>query len=301
MRITGTFLDEISHDIPSQNWGLREWQKDFDEMKSVGIDTVILIRAGYKERACFDSKVLNQRSSMVPAYTDLVQLFLDQAQRCSMQFYFGLYDSGRFWHENHYEKEADLNLEFCHEVIDKYGNHPAFAGWYISHEIHGYNPPLLDTYLTLAEGLKKMKSLPILISPYIKGVKQFGGHANSLEDHREQWERVFKTIQGHIDIIAFQDGHVELNVLSDYLKLHQELAAKHGITCWSNIETFDRDIAWNFPPIDFRKLKYKMDASLSAGVEKLITFEFSHFLSPNSMYPTAHNLYQKYKAWHEGQ
>ena len=29
LRITGTFLDEISHDIPHQNWGEKEWDQDF--------------------------------------------------------------------------------------------------------------------------------------------------------------------------------------------------------------------------------------------------------------------------------
>ena len=38
--ITGTFLDEISHDIPHQNWGEREWDRDFRYMKAIGIDTV---------------------------------------------------------------------------------------------------------------------------------------------------------------------------------------------------------------------------------------------------------------------
>nr|MCU0335970.1 DUF4434 domain-containing protein [Chitinophagaceae bacterium] len=44
--ITGTFLDEISHDIPHQNWGRRQWQTDFEHMAAMGIDTVILIRSG---------------------------------------------------------------------------------------------------------------------------------------------------------------------------------------------------------------------------------------------------------------
>ena len=35
--ITGTFLDEISHDIPHQNWGEREWDRDFRYMKDIGI------------------------------------------------------------------------------------------------------------------------------------------------------------------------------------------------------------------------------------------------------------------------
>ena len=33
LRITGTFLDEISHDIPHQNWGEKEWDQDFAYMK----------------------------------------------------------------------------------------------------------------------------------------------------------------------------------------------------------------------------------------------------------------------------
>ena len=27
IKITGTFLDEISHDIPHQNWGKKEWSQ----------------------------------------------------------------------------------------------------------------------------------------------------------------------------------------------------------------------------------------------------------------------------------
>ena len=42
--IKGTFLDEISHDIPHHNWGEKEWSIDFKHMKSAGIDKVILIR-----------------------------------------------------------------------------------------------------------------------------------------------------------------------------------------------------------------------------------------------------------------
>ena len=32
----GTFLDEISHDIPHQNWGEKEWDLDFQHMKRIG-------------------------------------------------------------------------------------------------------------------------------------------------------------------------------------------------------------------------------------------------------------------------
>ena len=49
LKITGTFLDEISHDIPHQNWGEKEWDLDFQHMKRIGIDTVIMIRSGYRK------------------------------------------------------------------------------------------------------------------------------------------------------------------------------------------------------------------------------------------------------------
>ena len=58
MKITGTFLDEITHDIPTSNWGAREWAADFDAMQAVGIDTVILIRSGYRDRLTLPSAVL---------------------------------------------------------------------------------------------------------------------------------------------------------------------------------------------------------------------------------------------------
>ena len=55
LRITGTFLDEISHDIPHQNWGEKEWDQDFAYMKAIGIDTVIDIRCGYRKFITYPS------------------------------------------------------------------------------------------------------------------------------------------------------------------------------------------------------------------------------------------------------
>ena len=93
MRITGTFLDEITHDIPSNNWGRQEWARDFEVMKSIGIDTVILIRAGVGRIAACSSKVLQREVDIYPVYEDLVDLFLSLAQENGMDFFFGTYDS----------------------------------------------------------------------------------------------------------------------------------------------------------------------------------------------------------------
>lgn len=298
MRITGTFLDEITHDIPSQNWGEEEWARDFDAMRAVGIDTVILIRAGYRQRATFDSQVLREEMGLLPVYTDLVDLFLAQAERCGMQLFFGTYDSGTHWQNGRYDEEARIGKAFCEEVAERYAHRDAFAGWYLSHEIDAYDEGVLDVYEQLARHMKALEAGPLLISPYIRGPKQFGpDDAFTFREHLDTWEAVFERIAGVVDAVAFQDGNVPLPELPRYLNAHHALAERHELESWSNVETFDRDMPINFPPIDFRKLRYKMEAAAEAGAERLITFEFSHFMSPNSTYPAARNLHRRYRRW----
>jgi len=137
--------------------------------------------------------------------------------------------------------------------------------------------------------------LPTLISPYIAGSKAPDGVTPvSHEQHAEEWRSIFQRIRDCIDIVAFQDGHIDYLDLPEYLTTNLALAREAGITCWSNVETFDRDVPIKFPPIDWRKLEFKIDAAREAGVDKLITFEFSHFLSPHSVYPSAHSLFSRY-------
>ncbi len=73
--ITGTFLDEISHDIPHQNWGEKEWDDEFGYMKAIGIDTVIMIRSGYRKFITFPSRYLLGKGCYMPS-VDLLDLFL---------------------------------------------------------------------------------------------------------------------------------------------------------------------------------------------------------------------------------
>lgn len=297
MQITGTFLDEITHDIPSANWGPRQWAADFDAMRRVGIDTVILIRGGYKDKVAFDSKVISAEQAIMPVPFDLVELFLDQAQRCGMSLYFGTYDSGRYWHNGDHKKEVEINKAFAEEVVGRYGGHEAFNGWYISHEIERYNEAAVQVYIQLARHLKELKDIPTMISPYIRGKKQFSDEPFTLEDHRASWDEVFERVGGFIDIVAFQDGNVAFGELEDYIRVNHELAQRHGLVSWSNVESFDRDMPIKFPPIAWPKLLHKMQVAHKVGIDKLITFEFSHFMSPNSIYPSAHNLYERYIEW----
>ena len=74
-------------------------------------------------------------------------------------------------------------------------------------------------------------------------------------------------------------------------------ADKHHLHCWTYCETFDRDMAIHFLPIKWEKMWHKLRAAEAVGIEKAITFEFSHFMSPNSAYPQAHGLYDRYREY----
>ena len=111
MPITGTFIDEMTVDIPSQNWGRAEWAAEFDRYVTDAIDTVILIRCGCGPRLAFPSKTVAARVPTLPVYVDLVELLLDLAAERGIDFYFGLYDSNVFWYRYDWRTEVDLNRE----------------------------------------------------------------------------------------------------------------------------------------------------------------------------------------------
>ena len=54
-----------------------------------------------------------------------------------------------------------------------------------------------------------------------------------------------------------------------------------------------------FLAIKFDKLRMKLEAAQRAGYDKAITFEFSHFMSPQSAYQQAGHLYDRYKEYFE--
>lgn len=300
MRITGTFLDEISHDIPHQNWGFEEWERDFQSMKSIGIDTVIMIRCGHRNFITYPSKVLAERENCLVPPTDLMDMFLTLAEKYGMRFYFGTYDSGKCWEKGNFGDEVDINLRVIEEVWQKYGSRKAFGGWYLSVEISRRRIQAVETYARLGKACKDISGgLPVLISPFIQGVKANAAlgvdeASIELEQHEKEWNEIMHAISGSVDQLAFQDGHVEIQELYDYLKINSALAHKYNMECWTNCETFDRDMPIHFLPIKWEKMYHKLEAARKAGIEKAITFEFSHFMSPNSCYHQAHGLFDRY-------
>ncbi len=303
MLITGTFLDEISHDIPHQNWGPEEWEQDFRHMKAAGIDTVILIRCGYRRFITYPSNYLMQQHGCFRPPVDLVELFLSLAGKYGMQFYFGLYDSGVYWDTGNLQHEIDANRFVIDEVWQRYGHFPAFKGWYLSMEISRKTIGATEAFRAMGLQCKGVSSgLPTFISPWIDGKKAVMAasadltktDAVSVGEHEREWNEIFHGMQGAVDAVAFQDGHIDYTELDTFFTVNKKLADRYGLQCWTNAESFDRDMPIKFLPIKWEKLRLKLEAARRCGYDKAITFEFPHFMSPQSAYVQAHHLYNRY-------
>jgi hypothetical protein len=299
--ITGTFLDEITVDIPSQNWGPQEWATEFGTLAASGIDTVILIRAGCGERLACPSAAISQRVPTLPVYADLVRLFLDLAAEHGITFYLGLYDSNVFWYRYDWQTELELNLAFIDEVCDRYAGSPAFGGWYLPHETTDSSLRILDLNTALARRVKSVTpGLPVLVSPFFFGRSDLWNGTDlrsrprEPDEHARIWDEIFGHYAGLVDYCAFQDGTADPLRVAEYYAASTEVAARHGIRSWANVETFDRDMPIRFPPADWRKLAHRLDA-VQPHVEKIISFELPHFMSPNSTWPSARHLYARYQ------
>ena len=117
LKITGTFLDEISWDIPHHNWGVREWDRDFRSMKAIGIDTVIMIRCGLRQYLAYPSEVLMEKENCLAPYSDLPDMFLTLAEKYGMDFYFGTYDSARPVEQLDFQYESGAPLHCSAQAL----------------------------------------------------------------------------------------------------------------------------------------------------------------------------------------
>ena len=234
---------------------------------------------------------------------DLLELFLTLADKYDMKFYFGLYDSGHYWDTHDLSYEIEDNKYVIDEVWQTYGHHKSFGGWYISGEISRATKGAIKAFYEMGKQCKEVSNgLPTFISPWIDGKKAVAAsganltkaEAVSVEQHEKEWNEIFDGIHEVVDACAFQDGHIDYDELDAFFEVNKKLADKYGMKCWTNAESFDRDMPIKFLPIKFDKLRMKLEAAKRAGYDKAITFEFSHFMSPQSAYLQAGHLYDRY-------
>ena len=295
--ITATFLDEITYDIPSSNWTRKQWCKDLDHMKKVGIDTIVFIRGGFYDKAVFPSKHF---SNLQEENDDFAGMIFQEAAKRNMKVFMGLYISNITWNDGDAQGEIEKNKVFVEEVLERYGNMPSFEGWYIPHETCDRGGNIKETMGGLAALCKeKSPDKKVLVSPFFRTSVTLGEElAYSPERMAEEWDEIWEYGGQYIDYCAFQDGTAPLEQLADYFIAMKRVCDKYNMQLWANVETFERDVRRMYYPIPFDLLRKKINV-LRPYVDKMMTFEFSHFLSPQSIYPSARNLNKVYRQYYK--
>lgn len=288
--ITGTFIDEITYDIPSSNWSEAQWRMDLDHMQDTGIDTLIFIRGGYENKTIFPSRTIDTLGT-----PDFAGFILEEAAKRNMQVYFGLYTSNLDWNNGDAKWEIRINNTFMDEVLTRYGDNPAFVGWYIPQECERERLNFTELLKGLSALCKdKAPDKKVLISPFFYTRITWGVDGYNPRQTYEEWDRIFSRAGKDIDICAFQDGTAPLPQMREYFMATKEICEKHGIAHWVNVELFERDVRRMYYPIPFTQLVPKLELHKDYA-EKMICFEYSHFLSPQSIYPSARNLNALYR------
>lgn len=290
MILTGTFIDEITYDIPSSNWSREQWKQEFANMKKSGIDTVIFIRGGFEDKCIFPSETLGLK--YVPDFADFV--FRTAAEH-SINVYFGLYISNICWNDGDYITEININKKFVKEVLNRYNQYPNFKGFYVPHESDRDDGK--NNLTSIIGGLASVckdaaPDKKVLVSPFFHSRLMDREAFFTPERHYEEWDKIFEECRD-VDICAFQDGTSPIGEMDAYFGVTKQLCDKYNIEHWVNVETFERDVRCMYYPISFEVLKRKVELH-NGYADKLITFEYSHFLSPQSIYPSAGNLYKRY-------
>ncbi len=308
MKITGTFVQPLcGGEIPLLNWEYEEWDRELALMKAVGIDTIILLRAALGKWASFQSRTLSEQLNCYPSSFDYVKMFLDLAEKHAMKMFVPTF-SDNDWNQPDYDVDARLSIQksLVSELWSRYGSSPAFAGWYFAHEFMRRDAfRVIELFQKLAPWCRQLSGpLPILMSPYMNGPKSYPytedyalrkNKAITPQCHEEEWDWIMGELEGVVDIIAFQDGHVDYDDLGTFLEINARLARKHHIDCWSNIELFDRDNAeLILRPLAWEKLRLKLNITDPIGFSKFICYEFVPFMSPHGTYIESRFLLKRY-------
>lgn len=299
--ITGTFIDEVTYDLQSQNWSFEQWAKDLDYMQAVGIDTLIFIRGVFYDFAIYPSKIFNNCKT---EEDDLLGFILVEAAKRNMSVYVGTYIHDLCWNSGDWKTEIKNNRLFIDEVWTKYGDIPSFKGWYIPHEVGNNVLNITEVFKGVSAMCKdKTPDLPVLISPFFLAdpARKHEGLYLTPEEMEEEWDGIFEKSGKDIDICAMQNNvifHGDFSTFDAYFSGMKRACDRHNVRLWSNAETLDNDCKSTWYPLPFDVLRKKIEYG-SKYVEKFITFEFSHYMSPQSMFASAGNLYNRYKDWYE--
>ena len=290
LSITGTFI--YAHPAnyrgrPTLNYTVQDWVGLFNELKEIGMDTVIFQACAWLELEAvfYPSETFKNFKAW-----NVIEPMLQAAGLEKMTVFMGGMGSATCWKEifekNTVDEEKNLHIKCYKELLRKYGK--SFHGFYFAPETiymgkrdESWEITMNNLYREILSEIKSEASeKSILLSP---ATRYYEGQE---DENYQSWLTLLKDVP--LDIMAPQDSIGSclnnLQFASKAYPIWKKICDEAKIKLWSNIELFERkdkiiieENDYSTPP-DFRKVYAQIEAA-EKYVEKLICWEATYYLS----------------------
>ena len=280
-----------------------QWKASIKEMADFGIEYLVLLAIAKGGKSFYDSKLLPKADLVCD---DPIGAILEAGDEHGVKFFISS-DWYAKWDHHALEDPHRVKMRFkmMEEVVDLYGGHKSFYGWYWPNEPF-LKPYFADPFVRYinacgAEAKKITPNAKRLIAPY--GTFR----AVNLDDDR--YAKQLETLD--VDIIAYQDevGCLRMNpkgseaAFAKLRKIHDRVPQRK---LWADVETF----GWEGPPnkqtsplipAPFPRVREQL-AAVSPYADVVLIYQYQGiFSAPDSLAPSDHpeavTLYNDYQKW----
>ena len=248
----GTFV-QLSRESAGQT--ADKWQKSFQEMKAIGIDTLIVQWTAQPGISYFAADEKDY-----PEQFDVVDRVLQAAEASGMSVYLGLQHDPTYWQQitgrdrvvkDYLYVRTAFNMRVHAALLKQFGTRAAWKGTYIPEEMDDLNwrtgerAALMRDYLKRLTGLLKRDDpeRAVLVSTFYRLRTAPEVYAENL---------AFLTAESGVDAVLVQDG-IGDGVPWKYAKRYAPVYYKAlrsqwpdgGPALWAVVEVFERSTAEN--------------------------------------------------------
>lgn len=285
--LTGTFIDFWD----KGDWAQTQWNSQLQEMKDIGINTVIVQFTSYGDYTWFNSPNTFAKTK----YPNALARLLTAAVNKKIDVYIGLYFNEEYWQNqtnvSWLQLHADRCISIATEINTQFGSNTAFKGWYIPHEPepYAYNSAALvasfkNNFINkISDRLHLFNNKPVAIAAFFN---------SDLTTSNQLLYFMKELSKCNLQVIMLQDGvgvnHVSLNNLSKYYNdadwgLYSEGTGYAG-EFWTDLETFQMPQA----PADIARIKIQLQTELAMPhVSKAVSFQYYSDMCPTGTYGNA--------------
>ncbi len=251
-------------------------QADLGRLASLGGTTLWLQYLAHGDHSLLDPW---------PERVDPVRGLLDDAEEQGLVVWLGTREDPRLWDEGEvplgvWKDAGDRALAVAEEAAARYGDHPAFAGWYWTPEVvwPGEPGPARARRLgrITSDHLRRLRSLV----PGAPVAMAFGpGGTLGSEVPAAGWCRLMAAARP--DVVVLMDGvgtgHVDVTQLDALYAAAAGCAARVGAKLVADVEVFGE----GHPP-DPGRLRAQMEIAWRRA-DAVVAFDLPHHLAPDSV------------------